>query len=90
MYTILSLVTLAVAALAAPAAQTTDPGNPPTLGVGLGVPTTNGTGPDPTKVTIQSISYGGTGCPQGTVGSFISTDGTTFVPLNADTSLILY
>jgi len=77
MYSIVSLLVLAVAALAAPAAQT-DGGNPPTLGVGLGVPVTNGTGPDPTKVTINSITYGGTGCPQGTVGSFVSADGTTF------------
>jgi len=34
--------------------------------------------PDPSKVTIQSISYGGTGCPQGSVGSFISADRLTF------------
>jgi len=34
--------------------------------------------PDPTKVTINSISYGGTGCPQGSVGSFISDDRLTF------------
>jgi len=77
MFRIISVIALAVAALAAPRAQT-DPNNPPTLGVGLGVPSTNGTGPDPTKVTINSISYGGTGCPQGTVGSFISADRSTF------------
>lgn len=77
MYTIFSVLLLAAAALAAP--RETDGG--PTLGGGLGVPTNNGTGPDPTKVTITSISYGGTGCPQGTVGSFISADRTTFVIL---------
>jgi hypothetical protein len=35
--------------------------------------------PDPSKVTIESISYGGTGCPQGSVGSFISADRLTSV-----------
>lgn len=87
MYSALSVLVLAVAALAAPAAQTD--GSGPTLGVGIGNPATNGTGPDPSKVTINSISYGGTGCPQGTVGSFISADATTFVFLNSNTSVIL-
>jgi len=32
----------------------------------------------PNKVTIRGISYGGSGCPQGSVGSFISTDRTTY------------
>ncbi|HRI67906.1 MAG TPA: DUF4360 domain-containing protein [Polyangium sp.] len=32
------------------------------------------TSPDPSKVSITSISYGGTGCPQGTVASSLSTD----------------
>lgn len=36
-------------------------------------------GPDPSKVTITSIAYGGTGCPQGSVGSFISSDRLTSV-----------
>jgi hypothetical protein len=36
--------------------------------------------PDPTQVSINSISYGGTGCPQGSIGSFISADRETFVP----------
>ncbi|CAG8960824.1 hypothetical protein HYFRA_00002361 [Hymenoscyphus fraxineus] len=36
-------------------------------------------GPDPSKVTINSIAYGGTGCPQGSVGSFISADRLTFI-----------
>jgi hypothetical protein len=35
--------------------------------------------PDPSQVYIQSITYGGTGCPQGTVGSFISSDSQTYV-----------
>jgi len=34
--------------------------------------------PDPTQVSINSISYGGTGCPQGSIGSFISADRETF------------
>jgi hypothetical protein len=34
--------------------------------------------PPPGSVTIKSISYGGSGCPQGTVGSFISADRTTY------------
>jgi hypothetical protein len=34
--------------------------------------------PNPTEVYVNSISYGGTGCPQGTVGSFISADRQTF------------
>jgi hypothetical protein len=73
MYTIFSVLALAIAALAAPSPQ-----SGPTLGGNLGVPTQNGTAPNPSQVTIQSISYGGTGCPQGSVGSFISADRTTF------------
>jgi len=34
--------------------------------------------PDPTQVYINAITYGGTGCPQGTVGSYISADRQTF------------
>jgi hypothetical protein len=33
-------------------------------------------GPDPSKVYIESIGYGGTSCPQGTVGQSISNDRT--------------
>jgi len=40
--------------------------------------TASATGPNPTQVYINSITYGGTGCPQGSVGSFISADRTTF------------
>lgn len=35
-------------------------------------------GPDPGKPYIKSISYSGTGCPQGTVGTSISNDRLTF------------
>jgi hypothetical protein len=31
-------------------------------------------GPDPKQVYVESISYGGTGCPQGTVGQSLSDD----------------
>jgi len=34
--------------------------------------------PPPGTVTISSISYGGSGCPQGSVGNFISADRTTY------------
>ncbi|KAF4615553.1 hypothetical protein G7Y89_g15308 [Cudoniella acicularis] len=34
--------------------------------------------PDPTQVSIKGITYGGSGCPQGTLGSFISADRQTF------------
>lgn len=73
MLAIISLLTLATAAFAAPVADG------PILGVTLGgaAATTTAIGPNPTQVTINSISYGGTGCPQGTVGSFISADRST-------------
>lgn len=35
--------------------------------------------PNPSQVSINSIVYGGTGCPQGSLGSFISADRQTFV-----------
>jgi len=62
---------LAVTAFAAPA----DP-----IGITIPAPaaTSTAVGPNPTEVYINSISYGGTGCPQGTVGSFISADKQTF------------
>jgi hypothetical protein len=34
-------------------------------------------GPDPSQVSIQSISYGGSGCPQNSVGQFLSADRST-------------
>lgn len=36
------------------------------------------TGPNPEEFYVESISYGGTGCPQGTVGKSISDDRETF------------
>jgi len=30
--------------------------------------------PDPSQVYLKGIAYGGTGCPQGTVGTYISSD----------------
>lgn len=48
----------------------------------IGVPVASGTsssiGPNPSQVYINSISYGGTGCPQGSVGDYISDDRQTF------------
>ena len=44
--------------------------------------TTSATGPNPTEVTISSIAYGGTGCPQGSVGSYISPDRQTLATPN--------
>jgi len=35
-------------------------------------------GPDPNGVYVESISYGGTGCPQGSVSTSFSPDRTTF------------
>ncbi|KAG9237230.1 hypothetical protein BJ875DRAFT_173293 [Amylocarpus encephaloides] len=34
--------------------------------------------PDPSQVSIRDIVYGGSGCPQGSLGSFISADRQTF------------
>ncbi len=75
MLAIFSVLALATVALAAPRPDG------PVLGVTLGgaAATTTAIGPNPTQVTINSISYGGTGCPQGSVGSFISADRSTFV-----------
>lgn len=71
MLAIYSVLAFAVAALAAPQA--------PVLGVtvtanpGASASATS-VGPNPSGVYINSISYGGTGCPQGTVGQFVSAD----------------
>jgi len=35
-------------------------------------------GPDPHEIYLQSITYGGTGCPQGSVGTSFSDDRKTF------------
>ena len=66
------IAALAAVGFAAPA----DP-----IGITIPAPaaTTTATGPNPTEVYIKGISYGGTGCPQGSVGTFISTDKQTFV-----------
>jgi hypothetical protein len=32
------------------------------------------TSPDPSQVSITGITYGGTGCPQGSLGTYISAD----------------
>jgi len=45
---------------------------------------TERTTPPASTVYIESIAYGGTGCPQGSVGSFISTDRSTFTLLFDD------
>ena len=42
-------------------------------------PTATAITPNPSQVYINSISYGGTGCPQGSVGSFLSADRQTCV-----------
>lgn len=67
-----SILAFAVAALASPV--------DPVLGVpaASASATSSAVGPNPTGVYINSIAYGGTGCPQGSVGSFISADRTTF------------
>jgi len=75
MLAIFSVAAFAVAALATPIPDG------PVLGVTLGESSgsaTNATKPDPSQVTIQSISYGGSGCPQNSVGQFISDDKETF------------
>lgn len=76
MLAIFSLVAaFAAVALAAPA-------DPLAVTIAASSPaatTSAAVGPNPTEVYINSISYGGTGCPQGTVGSFISADRQTCV-----------
>ncbi|KAG9228494.1 secreted protein [Amylocarpus encephaloides] len=79
MLTILPFLALAATALAAPAAEQpapalTVPAAPPSAPPAA----TSSSVPNPSQVTINSISYGGTGCPQGSVGSFISADRLTF------------
>jgi len=69
MLAFLPIIALAATAFAVPAPLEVPP---------LSVPAAGASGPDPSKVTINSISYGGTGCPQGSVGSFISADRLTF------------
>jgi hypothetical protein len=78
MLAILPVIAFAITALAAPAPDS------PVLGVTIGSPeppaaTPTGAVPNPAQVTINSITYGGSGCPQGSVGSFISADRLTSV-----------
>jgi len=72
MLAILSLTAFAVAALANPVPDV------PTLSVELGTPGLNSGSdvmlPDLTTVYINNITYGGSGCPQGTVAQIISAD----------------
>ncbi|KUJ19422.1 uncharacterized protein LY89DRAFT_642471 [Mollisia scopiformis] len=44
----------------------------------LAAPAPTSPAPPAGQVSIKSITYGGTGCPQGSVGSFISDDKQTF------------
>lgn len=37
-------------------------------------PSAPGTGPDPTKVTVQAVTYAGNGCPEGAVTTVLSPD----------------
>ncbi|CZR61310.1 uncharacterized protein PAC_11206 [Phialocephala subalpina] len=46
--------------------------------VAFAAPAPTSPSPPPGQVSITGISYGGTGCPQGSVGSFISGDKQTF------------
>jgi hypothetical protein len=46
------------------------------------------TTPNTSEVYINSIVYGGSGCPQGSLGSFISADRQTSVPLDIKDYLI--
>jgi hypothetical protein len=59
-------------------------------GVAYGLPAEveKRTTPDPSEVYINSIVYGGSGCPQGSLGSFISADRQTSVPLDLKDSVI--
>jgi uncharacterized membrane protein len=63
MLSILSVLACAVAVIATPV-----------LVVPVASATSSSVSPNPSQVYINSISYGGTGCPQGSVGSFISDD----------------
>jgi uncharacterized protein DUF4360 len=48
------------------------------LAVSVAAGAVGAAGPDPREVYVESITYGGTGCPQGTVGQSISDDRTVF------------
>jgi len=74
------LAILSIVALAASAVHATPvvPVLAATVSSSAPAATTTAVGPNPADVSINSISYGGTGCPQGSVGSFISADRETF------------
>lgn len=76
MFAFVSVMAIALAAIAPASAN-------PVLGVSVTATATasatTSIGPNPTEVYINSIAYGGTGCPQGSVGSFISADRSTSV-----------
>lgn len=78
----------AAAVLAAPAPAAAEP-----LAVTIVAPapaaTTTAVGPNPNEVYINGITYGGTGCPQGSVGSFISADRQTCDLLDSPVKLYL-
>lgn len=77
MLAILSIAAFALAALATPI-----PEDPSFLAVELGTPGSFAADPpglNKSQVFIKDITYGGTGCPQGTVGKFISDDRHTLV-----------
>ena len=81
MFALISVAAIALSAFASPATAN------PVLGVSVTATTSasassTAIGPNPTEVYINSIAYGGTGCPQGSVGSFISADRTTSVNPN--------
>jgi hypothetical protein len=81
MLALFPILALAATALALPAAGVGPVLTVPAIGAPAtpaATPTPKPQAPDPSKVTINSISYGGTGCPQGSVGSFISDDRLTF------------
>jgi hypothetical protein len=74
------LASLSLLALAAVGALASPIADGPALGVTVGSPGLDATAddPDPTKVFIKDITYGGSGCPQNSVGKFISSDRHTF------------
>jgi hypothetical protein len=53
----------------------------PALAAAAPLDTVLAAAPDPTQVHINGVAYGGTGCPQGTVGIAISQDRTTMTLL---------
>lgn len=64
MLVLLSFLVLAVAVIASPLSPSA---------------TSSAVLPNPSQVYINGITYGGTGCPQGSLSSFISADRQTFV-----------